>query len=72
MAKAKKCILEGWQTEAELAEELETTEGTLRRQRRLGIAPPWAKVPGLGVIYNIEGKREWLRNKTVQPRRTRA
>jgi hypothetical protein len=72
MAKAKKCNLEGWQTEAELAEEWDTTEQTLRKQRRLGTGPPWAKVPGLGVIYNIAGKHEWLRNRTVQPRRMRA
>jgi len=72
MTKPQKRILEGWQTEAEWAEECEASVQTVRRARRLGIGPPWARVPGIGVIYNIESSREWLRNKTVQPRRTRA
>lgn len=67
---AKRALLSGYLKEDEAAEEFERSVQTLRRWRRQRIGPPWADTPAGPPLYPIEGGREWLRNRTVFPRRS--
>ncbi len=51
-------------TSAEVAEALGVSEHTMRRWRRLGLGPTYARV-GQRPRYAVESVEEWLADRTV-------
>ena len=67
---SKPSLLDDSYSETELAGQLNKSERTVQRMRRLRIGPPFFLV-GKTPRYNIESARAWLRSREVQPARRR-
>lgn len=64
-------LLSGWISRADLAQELEVTEGTLRRWAAERSGPPCIRA-GRKIFYRRSAVVEWLEDQeTTHPRRAR-
>jgi hypothetical protein len=63
-----RALLSGWISRADLAQELEVTEGTLRRWASERWGPPCIRA-GRKVFYRRSAVVEWLEDQEVAERR---
>jgi hypothetical protein len=59
-------ILDGYLSEAELANELNLNKATLMRWRKKQIGPPFTMI-GRGVFYSRDSVLLWLKKQEVSP-----
>jgi hypothetical protein len=64
--KHKRGHIPGFSDERSTAEELGLRVDALRKWRRQGIGPPYAKI-GKQIFYPDEARAEWLKSRVVEP-----